>query len=378
MTSHTRSLAVVRAEFTAVIPELLIFSGLPKFRTRFIGYTENGSEWNSFSNFEHVDVDFQIPKRLMSLTIRRPHSPASLVTLTSLQPLLNAEMIETAELYSSISNQCAKFAKCKNKKLVVTVFETLTGPSIWRMPPYAFNVARVKQMAQLFLAHSKRAASYLRSMGVPGEKISLVYPGIDLQEFSPSTERPHDGFRILFVGRFDREKGLAYLLEAFSKLYRARNDAELWILTKPSRGNVELLAREYAQRLPVRLIPRRNRVNLPRLYQECDVLCLPSVDRNWHGLRIWEEQFGFVLIEAMACGLPVIGTDCGAIPEVIGKDNPIVPQGSSVAILRELQRLSEDRELRQLLSQRNRCRAEELFDLSKQRTLTERLLSEVF
>jgi len=287
-------------------------------------------------------------------------------------------MIETAELYSSISNQCAKFAKCKNKKLVVTVFETLTGPSIWRMPPYAFNVARVKQMAQLFLAHSKRAASYLRSMGVPGEKISLVYPGIDLQEFSPSTERPHDGFRILFVGRFDREKGLAYLLEAFSKLYRARNDAELWILTKPSRGNVELLAREYAQRLPVRLIPRRNRVNLPRLYQECDVLCLPSVDRNWHGLRIWEEQFGFVLIEAMACGLPVIGTDCGAIPEVIGKDNPIVPQGSSVAILRELQRLSEDRELRQLLSQRNRCRAEELFDLSKQRTLTERLLSEVF
>ena len=105
---------------------------------------------------------------------------------------------------------------------------------------------------------------------------------------------------------------------------------------------------------------------------------MPSVDRNWHGLRIWEEQFGFVLIEAMACGLPVIGTDCGAIPEVIGKDNPIVPKGSSVAILRELQRLSEDRELRQLLSQRNRCRAEELFDLSKQRTLTERLLSEVF
>jgi glycosyltransferase involved in cell wall biosynthesis len=211
---------------------------------------------------------------------------------------------------------------------------------------------------------------------VPIEKISLVYPGINLQEFSPSLHQHHD-FRILYIGRFDQEKGLQPLLEAFSELCKERHDVELWIRGKKGSRELELAAKEYSRRLPIRFIPSSDYADLPRLYQDCDVLCLPSIDRQWHGLKIWEEQFGFVLIEAMACGLAVVGTDCGAIPEVVGPSNPIVPQNSSMGLLRELKRLCEDKQLRNTLSRKNRKRAEELFDIKKQRQAVEEELREL-
>ncbi len=86
-------------------------------------------------------------------------------------------------------------------------------------------------------------------------------------------------------------------------------------------------------------------------FNALDALVLPS-----ESSPTWKEQFGHVLIEAMACGVPVIGSDSGAIPEVIGTAGLVFPEGDSQALRVELQRLVNDPDLRKHLSRRGRER----------------------
>ena len=90
---------------------------------------------------------------------------------------------------------------------------------------------------------------------------------------------------------------------------------------------------------------------VPDLYQQMDMLVVPTQTTN----RI-REQFGRVLVEAMASGLPVIGSTCGAIPEVIDDAGLIVPEGNSAALAAALRRLLLDCALREELTRAGRRR----------------------
>jgi glycosyltransferase involved in cell wall biosynthesis len=86
-------------------------------------------------------------------------------------------------------------------------------------------------------------------------------------------------------------------------------------------------------------------------YRELDVLVVPS--RTRHN---WKEQFGRVIIEAMACCVPVIGSDSGAIPGVIGDGGLIFPEDDSAALSDCLQTLMHDEGLRCQLAEKGRAR----------------------
>jgi glycosyltransferase involved in cell wall biosynthesis len=90
---------------------------------------------------------------------------------------------------------------------------------------------------------------------------------------------------------------------------------------------------------------------MPSHDRQMDVLVLPSRTRP-----NWKEQFGRVLVEAMACGLPVIGSDSGEIPNVIGDAGLIFPEGQAGPLRDRLQRLMRDPGLVGTLSQRGRQR----------------------
>jgi glycosyltransferase involved in cell wall biosynthesis len=90
---------------------------------------------------------------------------------------------------------------------------------------------------------------------------------------------------------------------------------------------------------------------MPAYLAGLDALVLPSRTRP-----NWKEQFGRVLIEAMACGVPVIGSTCGEIPQVIGEAGLVVPEDDVEALRAALLRLQRDAELHRDLSTRGRAR----------------------
>jgi glycosyltransferase involved in cell wall biosynthesis len=90
---------------------------------------------------------------------------------------------------------------------------------------------------------------------------------------------------------------------------------------------------------------------VPTKMRGLDVLALPSLTRP-----NWKEQFGRVLIEAMACGVPVVGSDSGEIPHVIGDAGLVVPEGDAAALADALRRLRADTGLRRSLGERGRER----------------------
>jgi glycosyltransferase involved in cell wall biosynthesis len=86
------------------------------------------------------------------------------------------------------------------------------------------------------------------------------------------------------------------------------------------------------------------------------VLALPSLTTT-----SWKEQFGRVLQEAMACGIPVVGSDSGEIPHVIGDAGLVTPEGDAAALRDALRRLMDDAHLRHDLGHRGRARVLERF-----------------
>jgi glycosyltransferase involved in cell wall biosynthesis len=197
-----------------------------------------------------------------------------------------------------------------------------------KVPPFSRNVKEVLRQADVFIAYTNRSADYLRRLSVPEEKIRVVYPGVNLQRFYPSKESNHESVRILFVGGFTGEKGLTVLLKAFASLCVNKPESELWICAKPRNLRERVLIEAYSRKYPVVAFDYVDHEKIPDIYRQCDVFCLPSFDKRKWGMRVWEEEFGFALVEALASGLPIVASDCGAMREVVGNENLLVSQKS--------------------------------------------------
>ena len=149
---------------------------------------------------------------------------------------------------------------------------------------------------------------------VDKEKAERVFPEIN-----------HPALRIGYVGRITAEKGLDTALAALQHLLDQGNEAHLYILGKMAEeyaSQFSLLLRSPSLQSHVHVLSPRPVEDLVFFYNAIDVLVLPSRSTSW-----WIEQFGRVIVEAMACGTPVIGSSSGEIPYVIGKSDWIFPEG---------------------------------------------------
>jgi len=160
--------------------------------------------------------------------------------------------------------------------------------------------------------------------------------GIDLANHSPASpdERtkfrsalglPAEAFIVGYCGRMTEEKGLRELITACDRL----GNVHLALL---GAGPMKPWLEEQAASRPwLHLLPPRPHWEIPDFLRCLDLFVLASKPlRSMQ--NCWEEQFGHVLIEAMACGVPTLGSDSGAIPEVIGMPEAIFPQGDAIAL----------------------------------------------
>ncbi|MEE8056618.1 MAG: glycosyltransferase family 4 protein [Pseudomonadales bacterium] len=183
--------------------------------------------------------------------------------------------------------------------------------------------------------------------------ISLVYNGIDTEEFRPMPDVTRKPYRIMATASADTPvKGLRYLLEAIAALASRYPELTLLIVGKPMPGgDTEQLIRRLALGERIRFVSGISTPQLVAHYAQAQVVVVPSV----------YEGFGLPAGEAMACGVPVVSTNGGALPEVVGDAGIQVPVKDSQAIAQAVADLLGDADKRQRLGEAGRQRIEQLF-----------------
>ena len=202
------------------------------------------------------------------------------------------------------------------------------------------------------IAGNRDGVGVLRATGYQGPVTVIPQFGVDPQVFSPHDRQQaasSGSFRIGYVGRLVEEKGVDLLLEAVAAL---EGDWCLSILGDgPFKPHLVQLARELGLGERVTFQHPLPSSEMPAYYGQLDVLVLPS-----RTARNWKEQFGRVLIEAMASGTPVVGSSCGEIPNVVGEAGLLFPENDAPSLAAHLDQLMRDRKLGESLARLGRDR----------------------
>jgi glycosyltransferase involved in cell wall biosynthesis len=217
-------------------------------------------------------------------------------------------------------------------------------------PPFRWFEHYVLKHAAAGIVGNRTAEKVWRAKGYPGPLAIIPQVGVEPDIFKPDERnRSSTDFVVGYAGRFVEEKGIDLLLNALAGL-----NGE-WQADLVGSGPDQTRLVELAQRLQltdrVRFLPWLPSTQTVDFYHSLAVLVLPSRSRP-----NWQEQFGRVLVDAMACGVPVLGSTCGEIPNVIGDAGLIFPEGDVATLRSQLQRLHDDATLRRDLAQRGRQR----------------------
>ena len=196
-------------------------------------------------------------------------------------------------------------------------------------------------------------------MFLPGEKISTIYNGIDLARFSVAqVPAENEVFTAIFAGQLIPEKGLDLLIEAIAHL-KTQDGLVMHLKVAGSGRSQSSLVEQAERQVPGQVQFLGQVSDLQEHFRAADVAVFPSR---------WAEAFGFVVAEAMACGVPVITSDAGALPEVVGADQQagLIFESENVEALAQLlKRLFHDPQRRQAMGRTARRRTEVLFSLDR-------------
>ena len=240
------------------------------------------------------------------------------------------------EIFSLCALQAAFWAKLYRKPMVVFGWENQqrTLPAFRR---WVRNY--VMSATDIYLAGNQDGAEVLRNWNYQGVIEVMPQMGVDTELFAPVDRPEPETLNIGFLGRLVPEKGLDVLFTAVSQLKQQGFNCQVTICGS-GKSEAELKTLVAQEQISDRVIWRGavRHEAAPIELGKFDVLVLPS-----RTVATWKEQFGHVIIEAMAMGIPVIGSSCGEIPHVIDREELVFPEGNPVALAEILKRTIGDR-----------------------------------
>jgi glycosyltransferase involved in cell wall biosynthesis len=254
------------------------------------------------------------------------------------------------EPFSMVALQATVARQLLAPRAALVLYSAVNVARRWRRP---YRAAERFVLARADGAYVPNAdvPGILRTKGMrPEAPIAVIPLGVDVDRFASAKAMQLVDIpapRIGFVGRFEPVKGLPVLLDAFSKL---TNTASLVLVGDGSQ-------RELLRGQRVHVLPPIDNEELPSFLKALSVLVLPSVTI----LPDHREQFGRILVEGMASGVPVIGSTSGAIPSVIGDAGLVVPERDAVSLARAIDRLLDRPDLADELVARGLARARSRF-----------------
>lgn len=228
------------------------------------------------------------------------------------------DIIHSADIWYPYTYQAVK----TGIPTVITEWENI--PFNFEELPYSKIKKYNREHVAHFIAITEKAKEALIIEGVKPNRISVIPAGIDCEKFTPVAKNmltvkrldiPEDKIKILFAGRLVREKGIFDLLKAFSAVLKTSQNIELLIVgsgPEDMRMEIAWLLAMLKIGDKVKFLGSIRYADMPQIHNLADIFCLPSIET-----KTWAEQFGYSMVEAMACGKPVVSTWTGSIPEVV-------------------------------------------------------------
>ncbi|HDY88501.1 MAG TPA: glycosyltransferase family 1 protein [bacterium] len=277
------------------------------------------------------------------------------------------------EHYSLVTYQAIRLAKKYKMKCLFVSWQ-----NIYKEYPFPFSrIERYNlEKADYAIAGSKEVKDILVRKGLADDCISIIPLGTDPLLFRKmeSTELRSrlrlEAFTIGYIGRFVKEKGIYDLLKAVSQIKNKFN------LLMVGSGRLKYKIKAEGRRLGIlkriRILDSIPSSQVPYYISCMDCLVLPS-----RTAKKWKEQFGRVLIEAMSCEVPVVGSDSGEIPNVIGDSGLVFKEGDIDDLFSKLELLINDVDLRTELAKKGRQRVLDNFTQEKIARETYRIYNKI-
>lgn len=211
----------------------------------------------------------------------------------------------------------------------------------------------IKRLRNIITVSEQSRQDIARDFGLSVDQIGLIYNGIDTAVFRPIEVSSGDRLRLMATASADAPlKGLRYLLKAYAALLAEFPNLELLVIGQPQAGGkTDRLLDRLGLRQRVQFVTGVSTEELVSLYSQATIAVIPSI----------YEGFGLPAGEAMACAVPVVSTNGGALPEIVGDAGVIVPTANAEALTSALSRLLKDQSERARLANAGRQRILENF-----------------
>ena len=272
--------------------------------------------------------------------------------------LADKDIVFTADISWMYSSQAIVAKEKYGCKVICLEWENI--PFVYEDIPVVRRIKEIVSVsADYFIAVTERAREALILEGVSDELIDVIPMGIDLIKFRPDCfagkeYRNKLGFKedelvVLYVGRMVWEKGIYDFINSAANIFMDRNMANipvrfLMIGSGPEMSNVKNRVASWGLSDRISFLESVSYDEMPHIHNLADIFVLPSIPT-----RTWQEQFGLVLIESMACGKPVIASLTGSISEVISDCGILVQPNDPLSLSGAVKKLLLDRELRESL-----------------------------
>jgi glycosyltransferase involved in cell wall biosynthesis len=269
------------------------------------------------------------------------------------------------------------------KSCIITVFATLSWGGrpkifsnlhsevtdllyvpIWKQKLWGIGYVMLSKFIDTFICVSEYSMNKMLARNIPSNKARFIYNGIDEDKFFPVKREKSTYFNIIFIGRLALQKGILQLIEIAKKLPK-----DTFIIKVVGAGELEEVLKIAKQKFDLTHLTYTGFIfDVSGEINSSDLLIAPS-----NG-----EVFGLVIGEAMACGIPVVASNIGGIPELLidGKGGFLCHQNDIDCFVSKIKQIQENPNLQETFGNYNRKRFEEIFTLKKMIESIEKLYND--
>ena len=358
----------------------LIWHYLPRTQTFVYGYLRSftrvqpavfASELENLDVFPLTDVTFVRPTRHVERAIdKATHWVSGSRRVREARYARAVESRGASVLHGHFGWSCPTGVPLK-RDLGVPLITTFYGQDMSAspsLPEWRAEYDRLFEEGDVFLVEGSHMRRQLADLGCPAERIAIQHIGVDVTQADFAARTPPDGspITVLMCSSFVEKKGLPYGIEAFAKVRTQRTDVRLVVAGDgPGRADIERLIDELGIREDVELVGFVNHSRFFELARDAAIFMAPSITAS-NGDS--EGGAPTVLLEAQACGLPVLSTLHADIPEVVldSVSGYLVPERDVDSLAERLAYLLDHSETWAEMGLAGRRHVEDSYDLSDQ------------